>query len=467
MKNNPNSDRLDLLLINPTINYEKDMKYILARRVEKDIAISNCPSPGIGSLIASVKKSNFSVKFIDMVTEAITVEKLLNFISENKPTLVGFTSLTVQIKAAGFIANEIKKLFPDIVICIGGIHTTVMPKETLEEFKGFDFVVCGEGELVIVNILDNLRRKIPLSTIKGVVTREKTDFSYDRIRDIDNLPFPAWEEMDLSKYEGICPHRTKLELPVWTSRGCPFSCIFCVHPLGRQRIQRSVESVISEIERNISDFGCESIVFIDETFIVNLKWSSELFNTMIRRGINKKITWSCETRVDTSSYELFCLMKESGCYYVFFGLENADETILKIAGKNFTVEQMKKAVKWAKEAGIIVSGSFIIGLPGETEETVKKSIDLALELDLYSTTFPIAVPFPGTVLRKMAINHEYSLRILTNNWDDYDKQYPGVMESEQLSIERRRELQKLAYTLLPKKKIKEYIDKLGIKAGSA
>lgn len=458
--NKLNSKKLDLLLINPSINYEKDIKDILTRRVEKDVAISNCPSPGMGYIIASVKKSNYTIKFIDMVAEMMTVEKLLEFIKDSKPTVIGFTALTVQINAAGFIANEIKKLFPDIVIGVGGIHATVMPKETLEEFQSLDFAVCGEGEYVIADILKNVYKKKSISAIRGVITRGKNDVSHERINNIDDLPFPAWEEMDLSKYGGIYPHRTKLELPVWTSRGCPFSCIFCVRPLGRNRKHRSIDSIISEIERNIEVFGCESIAFIDETFVVNGQWSSQLFNAMIERGINKKIIWSCETRLDVVSPELFNLMKKAGCYYVFFGLESGDDAMLKRCGKNFTTSQMKDAVRWAKDAGIIPSGSFIIGLPGETEDTVKKSIALAQELNLYSVTFPIAVPFPGTVLRKMAINHEYGLRILTDNWDDYDKQYPGVMESDDLPIERRRELQKLSYELLPKKKISEYIEKL-------
>ncbi|MEW6556584.1 MAG: radical SAM protein [Elusimicrobiota bacterium] len=451
--------KLDLLLINPSINYFKDQKSILARRVEDEIIISNSPSPGIAYLLAVAKQNKLNAKFIDMVAESITIDNLIQYINTFKPTIIGFTALTVQIKSAGFIAEKIKNLFPDILICVGGIHSTVMPKETLSEFSGFDFVVCGEGELVLINIFNNLKKGISLSTIKGVVTREKMDFSFDRIKDLNMLPFPAWEEIDITKYTGIYPHRTKLELPVWTSRGCPFSCIFCARSFGRHRIHRSIASVISEIERNILDFGCESIAFIDETFIVDLKWSSELFNTMITKGINKKITWSCETRVDIATPEFFRLMKDSGCYYIFFGFESADENILKSSSKNITIAQMKKAVKWTKEAGIITSGSFIIGLPGETEETVKKSIALAQELGLYSVTFPIAVPFPGTILRKMAINHDYGLKILTDNWDDYDKQYPGVMESEQLSIEKRRELQKLAYTLLPKKKIQEYIKK--------
>ena len=184
---------------------------------------------------------------------------------------------------------------------------------------------------------------------------------------------------------------------------------------------------------------------------------------MIKRGINKKINWSCETHVNISSPELFQLMKESGCYYVFFGLENAEDSILRNTGKMSKTATVKNAVNWAKNAGIVVAGSFIIGLPGETDETVMNSIKLAQELGLYSVTFPIAVPFPGTHLRQQALNKEHGLRLLTNDWNDYDKQYPGVMESETMPIERRLELQKIAYELNPKNKIEDYIKKISKK----
>ena len=121
---------------------------------------------------------------------------------------------------------------------------------------------------------------------------------------------------------------------------------------------------------------------------------------------------------------------------------------------------VRNAVKWAKDAGIVVAGSFIIGLPGETDETVMNSIKLSQELGMYSVTFPIAVPFPGTHLRQQALNNEHGLRLLTSDWNDYDKQYPGVMESETMSIGRRIELQKIAYELTPKNKIEDYIKKL-------
>lgn len=453
-------EKIDLLLIYPSADYKLHQKEILERRIEKDIVVQNSAAPGMGYIMSMAKKHNLKVKYIDMVMESMTVEELLKCVKAYQPTLIGFTAITVQINDAGYLSGEIKKRFPDTLICGGGIHATVMPKETLGEFNAFDFVICGEGELVILKIFDHLKKGLPLSDIKGVVTRDKTDYSFDMIEDLDALPYPAWEDMKIKRYGGVFPHRTKLELPMSTSRGCPNACIFCVRPWGRRRRHRSVESVIGEIERNINDFGCESIAFIDETFVIDLKWSYELFNTMIQKGLNKKISWGCEIRVDIATPELLRLMKKAGCYYIFFGLESADDTILKNIKKNLTIQQMKNAVRWTKEAGIAPAGSIIIGLPGETEETVEKSVKLAQELDLYSITFPIAVPFPGTVLRKMALNNEYGLRILTNTWSDYGKQYPGVMDSKQLSIDKIRDLQKYAYELLPKKKINEYMEKL-------
>lgn len=459
-KNNAQLDKIDLLFITPSADYKKHQHELMLRKIEEDIIVQNSVAPGIGYMLAMAKKHNIKAKYIDMIMENMTLEKLLEYIDKHKPTLIGFTAITVQMNDAGFLAKEIKKRFPDILICVGGIHVTVMPKETLDEFENFDFVVCGEGEYVIVKIFNYLKEGKPLSDIKGVVTRGKTDYSFDLIEDMDTLPFPAWEDMDIKKYGGVFPHRTKLELPISTSRGCPNSCIFCVRPWGRRRRHRSVESVINEIERNIRDFGCESIAFIDEIFIIDRKWGFEFLNTIIKKRLNTKVSWGCEVRVDVASPELFNLMKKAGCYYIFFGLESGDESILINVKKNLNIQQMKNAIQWAKDAGIVPAGSIIIGLPGETEETVRKSIKLAQELDLYSITFPIAVPFPGTVLRNMALNHEYELRILTNKWSDYGKQYPGVLDSKQLSIDRIRELQKYAYEVFPKKKINEYIEKM-------
>jgi hypothetical protein len=152
-------------------------------------------------------------------------------------------------------------------------------------------------------------------------------------------------------------------------------------------------------------------------------------------------------------------MKEAGCYYVYIGMESADDKMLKKCGKQITVQQIKDTAGWIKDAGLVPAGSFILGLPGETRETAEKSIQLAKELDFYSTPFPIAVPFPGTPLRKMADRGMFGLKLLpgADNWDNYGKQFPGVMESEELSIQDLRDLQKRAYEVNPKKKLADFL----------
>jgi anaerobic magnesium-protoporphyrin IX monomethyl ester cyclase len=285
---------------------------------------------------------------------------------------------------------------------------------------------------------------------------------------VDGIPFPAWEEFDLSKFPGTNPHGTQLELPMITGRGCPFNCIFCCRYLGNKCRRRSVDSVIAEITRNVDEFGCEAIAFLDDTFILNMKWTEEFFEKMRKTGLDKKIKWSCTTRVSDATPDLLKKMKSAGCYYVFFGFESANDYILKIAKKAIKREQILKAVEWTKHCGIIPSGSFIIGLPGDTEESILDTIEFGKMLDLYSITFPIATPFPGSELREMALRNDYGMNIRSSDWSDYlandldkyGKMNIRVLESDDLPWEKRIELQKIGYERNPKKKISEYAQRL-------
>ena len=411
------------------------------------------PHMGMGYLLAIAEKEGINADYVDMSAYEMGVDDLLKTIEEKKPTVVGFSAFTVQLKSAAYVAEKIKEKFPNVKTCLGGPHATAIPKETLAEFSSFDFVVNAEADNLLPKILNNLNNLTP---IHGITTRETVNVVGNRILDLDTLPFPAWNRFDLSKYPGSDPHRSKLELPMATSRGCPFTCNFCARMFGRKRVSRSVESVIAEMERNIKDYGATAFYFLDETFIAHPAWNEQLFKAMIDRGINKKIKWSCSTRVDIVTPEMFKLMRKSGCYYVFFGFEHGDDEMLKIMGKKVDAEQAKQAVKWAKSADLVVVGCFILGLPGETIESAYRNMNFAKSLDIYSTSFPIACPYPGTLLRSQAEKHEYGLKILTNNWDDYGKQYPGVMESDTIDIDTLRRLQKEAYELNPKKKLDDY-----------
>jgi len=449
--------KLDLLMVNPSLDWKLDSNDKVVNRIENGIPNQETPHIGMAYLLAVAKKNGLNAKYIDMVTDSVTVDDLLGYIAHTTPVLVGFTAYTVKIKAAGIIATQIKHQSPSIIICVGGPHATAIPQQTLDEFTSFDFIVCGEGEHLLPKLVDIMKNRNSLTKLLGVVTREGGEASWCPISDVDNIPFPDWSEFDFAKYLGAYPHRTKLELPIISGRGCPYRCIFCCRALGNTVRLRSVQSVVSEIEHNIREYGCESIAFLDETFVVNKKWSDEFFATMINSGLSKRISWSCSTRVSNASPELLHRMREAGCYYIFFGLESADDSILKMIKKGITVEQIRNAIKWTKEAGIIPVGAFIIGLPSDTEEHVFKAIRLAEELDLYSVTFPIAVPFPGTELRDMALKHMYGMNIISDDWDDYGKQIKGVMESKELPWARRSELQKIAYARNPKKSLVDYM----------
>ena len=450
---------LDLLLVSPSLAWHIDQEKKLAIRLEKDIPNQETPHIGVAYMLAVAAKAGIRARYLDMVADRVTPEELAAFARAQKPRVVGFSAFTIQIKAAAQLAGLIKQASPGSLTCAGGPHVSALPQESLTEFPEFDFVVCGESERVIVNLFKQLDAGAPLGEVKGLVVPGKLDCGWDPITEIDSLPFPAWEAFNLDNYPGTFPHRTRQELPMVTGRGCPFKCVFCCRALGNKVRRRSVESVIAEIEHNIERFGCESIGFLDETFVLQKKWSDDFFSTMVRKGLNKKIKWGCCARVSDTSPELFAQMREAGCYNIFFGMESADDATLKQIKKGITVAEIRQAVRWCKEAGIVPVGAFIIGLPGDTEEQTRKAIDLGRELDLYSITFPIAVPFPGTELRELALRGEYGMRIMSGDWDYYGKQDPGVMDSQELSWAKRKELQQYAYSHFPKQKMDDYLER--------
>ncbi len=453
------SEKLDFLFVFPFVG-NSYAQTVVPERLSEDIPNQESPNIGVGYLAAVAKKAGYKVGFIDMVFDNFTVDDLIEHIKIRKPSFVGFTAFTVHIKSAGAIAEKIKSEFPSISTCVGGPHASAMPIETLAEFPGFDFVIVGEAEETFTRIIDTGGDEKELSNIKGIATRRSPTFVWNGTDNVEDLPFPAWEDFDLPRYGGLYPHRTARELPMLAHRGCPYKCNFCMRASGEQVRARSVKSVIAEIEHNIEAFGCESIAFLDETFALNVKWTKEFFAALKNRGLNKKITWSCSTRVSHTTEELFYAMRDAGCYYTFFGLESANPQVLEKVGKKITTEDMLRTIKWARQAGILPVGAFIIGLVDDNEASVYQAIELAKELNLFSVTFPIAVPFPGTELRQLAIENKHGLKILSNDWDQYGKQDGGVMESDVLSWKRRKELQEIAYETHPKKDLNTYLESL-------
>ena len=181
------------------------------------------PSLAVGYVLANVKKEGFSVKYIDMDACLVPVDRLVGFVEQNEPKLVAFSAVTTNIQAAAYIADRIKERCPETLICLGGVHATMVPQETMAEFPVFDFLVRGEGEQVIPQVLRSLHAgHRDLQDIVGVIVPGKDDLSSHLVEDLETLPFPAWEEFDLPRYPGVDLHRTRRGLPVITARACPY-----------------------------------------------------------------------------------------------------------------------------------------------------------------------------------------------------------------------------------------------------
>jgi radical SAM superfamily enzyme YgiQ (UPF0313 family) len=450
------SQQLDILFINPSPLMEERIKHFKEMNIKDNHSL--LPNIGIAYLLAVAKKNGISAKYLDVSAKPICIEEIVETAVQCKPRVVGFTGWTSLIKKSAEIAKLIKEKLPETLICIGGPHGTAIPEETLQEFKSFDFVMCGEAENTLVELFTT---NLAFDKIPNIVSRTKSIYCLPKQIDLDLLPFPAWEEFDLNMYNGFNSGLgtgvgKTLELPVSTSRGCFGTCTFCWRQFGRVRRHRSVDSVLNEIERNVADFKCHSINFFDETFVDNneFEWSIALCEGMIKRQLHKKIRWAGEMRVDIKDPGIFKLMKNAGCYFMFFGVESGTEKIRRNVGKIFTNEQISNTISAARDSEINCAAAFILGLPGETEETMMTSIKFAQSLNIYSTTFPIAVPFPGTAIRRSAEKGQWGLKILSKDWDVYDKQYPGVMDSQTLSIDTIRKYQALAYEMNPQRKMK-------------
>ena len=483
------NNKIDFLLIEPSLDWKKTKEIRKSMRIEKDRPVKEGLKISSGYLVSAVKHAGHNVKFIDMIAESYSVEDLLEYIRNNNPRVIGMPAFTFQIPMVGELCRRVKEVFPNIITCAGGCHVTRMPERTLREFPHIDFVINGEAETSLPIIIDRIKNGIKLSDIddiKGLLvqSREKktklqlfTRFDEDNddnneniVEDVKTLNYPAWEEFNVKKYAGHLTFENpdSIDLPMLTARGCPFKCIFCCRQSGTEDRRRTVESVIDEIKRNLRDFNCTVISFLDETFVMNKEWLYEFFEAMKVHGLNEKIRWSCTTRVSSVSAELLKGMKEAGCYYIFYGFESANKEVIKIMRKGISAAQMQAAVVWAKEAGIVPTGSFIVGLAGDTRSSVLESVEFGTNLDLYSITFPIAVPFPGTELRKMAIRGDYGMRIISDDWSEYlandfdahGKGQIGHLESEDLLWGERRELQRLAYKKNPKKQLLKYMEDL-------
>lgn len=391
-------DSFDCVLIFPPISVDE--------RYSKSVGKvgGNLPPLGLAYIAGTLIRKGYSAKIIDCPSEEIGVEKLTDIVTGMKPKMIFFSSITSTFDRAVTAAKKLKANLENTPIILGGVHATIMKDKILDEESPFDAVVIGEGEITSLELaryyLDN---SLALEEIKGICFKKSgnviTTSPREPVENLDTLPYPARDLLDMAEYQPL-PNQY-LRLPVVhmvAIRGCPYQCTYCSNNtvFGKKIRLRSPKGVVDEIKFVMEKYGAKEIAFWDDTLTIKKDWIGELCDRIINEGID--IVWSCYARVNTVDKDLLKKMKSAGCWNIFFGLESGSQELLDNIKKGITLEQIRNAISWTKEAGIETRGSFMLGLPGETPELARKTVDFAISLDLDYVQFCITTPYPGTEL---------------------------------------------------------------------
>jgi len=395
---------------------------------------SPLPPLSLSYLAGVLAQEGIEVKILDFLVTHYDPRKLRREVEDYRPQLVGATCVTLNYPISRRMLKVCKAFDPRIFTVIGGPHVTFALEETLLQSPWIDAIVIGEGETTLVELARAVEEAKDIHQVPGIAFADggmvvKTP-PRAAIENLDQLPLPARELLPMARYRALGTPCT-----VITSRGCPFSCIFCSgrRMFGPKVRFRNPGLVVDEIEKLQHDFGLAKINIVDDTFTLNHNHTRAVCEEMLRR--NLKLRWSVFARVDRISEDLAQLMNRAGCEWVLFGVESADEGILKTIRKGITPEQVRRGVKIAAEAGINVFNSFILGLPGESQETAHKSLAFGDELyHKYGAKygFHMLSPLPGTEIYERA--KDYGIRILSRNWTRYNANEP-ITETATMSRE--------------------------------
>ncbi|MCL4383941.1 B12-binding domain-containing radical SAM protein [Patescibacteria group bacterium] len=355
---------------------------------------------GIYCLAAYLREQGYEIKVTDGETEKLTGNQIIKEIKRFDPFVVGISSTTVAFHRALEMAKLVKKKFPKAKIILGGPHVTSNYKDALS-FKEFDYEVLREGEITTVELLKAIQEGKPVENIKGIAYRKNGQVvatpPREYIKNLDELPFPAYDLIkDISLYTpDLSNYMSTPVINIMTSRGCPNQCTFCDRAVfGQLYREMSAERVVELIKYLVKTYKVREIDFTDDTFMINKVRFRKIFQLLKEEGIS--FYWTCTSRVNTVDFETLKLAKETGCWHIAFGVESGDEDILKLIKKNITMEQIRKAMNWCKQLGIKSKGYFIVGHPGDTVETINKTIDLACSLPLDDILVTINTPIPGS-----------------------------------------------------------------------
>jgi radical SAM superfamily enzyme YgiQ (UPF0313 family) len=441
-----------VLFLNPPLPDGDIFMKELGRCGRRSVGGETWPQTGLSYLAAVALKGGHEAAIIDAMAEGLTQEQAEARVVAWNPDLLiaGTTTPTFRQDARYLKALKERHGF---TIGFTGTHVTALPKESLLEANA-DFVMVGEAELTLERMLERPRgewRDIPGSCV-NIAGEAVLGPPTELIERLDDLPYPARHLTPYHLYK-MPFSRGEPFATVIPSRGCPYPCTFCRAGTvwGTGIRTRSVENLLGELLDMRDNLGIKFFAFMTDTFTLKHSWVKQVMEGIRPHGFR----WVCNSRVDTINYELAREMKASGCELISFGVESGNAKILESSKKGITLDQIREGIGATKRAGILTFAYFIIGLPGETPETIEDTIRFAKELDPDYCNFHVATPFPGTELYEMAKQNGW---LVHEDWEKYEEMGSGVMRTPDLTPEMAMAAQKRATRsvyLRPKRILRE------------
>lgn len=378
---------MKIVLLNPPYRYS----VVREGRCQHETAIWDSIYPPLSlATMASFLRDDHQVSIIDSIALGIDTPALLKDLAELKPGLVIVSISTPTIHEDLSVLKQVKE-HTGAKIAVFGVHATYYADDLIKE-DYIDYVLLNDPDLAAARIAAG-----EIEGVEGTVLKDKEGLIIrtpnDKGRTINFRP-PAWDLVDLKKYK--IPIKGKSYVLVTTARGCPFNCTFCVVPFysGRHVRVREISEVIEELKAVSS--SVRDVFFHTDLFTFKKDYVLKLCDAMVRENLN--LRWICNSRVDTFDLETAQAMKKAGCWMVSFGIESGSQKILDLCGKKITLDQSRAAVAAARKAGLLTIGHFVLGFPGETEETLAQTLKFSRAINPDFVEYYIATPFPGSEL---------------------------------------------------------------------
>ena len=374
---------------------------------------------------ALVEKNGFEVSFIDAPAKPWNAEQTLRHVDDVAADAKMFVldTSTPSINSDLRFAEMLKAAYPDSYLVLVGTHPTATVEETMTNGQAVDAIARKEYDVTILELAKALEQEGDLSSVLGLSYRENgiiiNNPDRDPLENLDEIPMAAkFIKEHLNEYDYVFPAATYPAIQIFTGRGCPARCNYCVYPQvmhGHNYRKRSVENVVEEFQYIADNFpDVKEIVIEDDTFTIDKKRVIEICDRLIELNLNKRFKWLCNARVNLD-YETMRKMKNAGCRLLIPGVESFNQQILKNVKKGTTLKQIENYMSNAKKAGLLVHACYMVGNEGETKETMKETLEAALRFNTDTAQFFPLIPYPGTEAYEWAKSNGY----ISGNYDGY------------------------------------------------